>query len=209
MRRGIYGGTFDPVHFGHLLLAEQCCEQLGLDQVHFVPAGDPPHKDKLGLTDGKMRAEMLDFATAGAPHLVVDRRELKRNGPSYTVETLREFQTSYPDDDLFFLMGADSLAYLAAWREPQEILKLATVAAVGRPGGIPLDRDKVKQVWGDELADKIQVIEMPQVDLSATDIRRRVRTGKSIRFMVPASVEAYIADKKLYEGEFHERPLFE
>ncbi|QDT36415.1 nicotinate-nucleotide adenylyltransferase [Stratiformator vulcanicus] len=198
MKLGIYGGTFDPVHFGHLLLAEQCREQLELDEVRFVPAGDPPHKDRLGLSDGKARAEMLDFATAGNPDFVVDRRELKRVGPSYTIETLREIKAEQPDASLYFLMGADSLAYLAAWREPQEILKLATVAAVGRPGGISLDRDKVKQVWGDDLADRIHIINMPQIDLSATDIRRRVRDGRSIRYMVPASVEAYIGDRELF-----------
>ena len=99
MKLGLYGGTFDPVHYGHLLLAERCREELGLDEVRFIPAGDPPHKDQAGISPGKARADMLDFATAGNPRFVVDRRELSRPGPSYTVDTLAEFRAEFPPVD--------------------------------------------------------------------------------------------------------------
>ncbi|MCA9059306.1 MAG: nicotinate-nicotinamide nucleotide adenylyltransferase, partial [Planctomycetaceae bacterium] len=108
MRIGIFGGTFDPVHYGHLLLAETCRQELALDHVRFVPAGVPPHKRDLQITDGHARADMLKLAIAGIPEFIVDRREIRRQGPSFTVETLSEFSVEYSGAELFFLMGADS-----------------------------------------------------------------------------------------------------
>jgi nicotinate-nucleotide adenylyltransferase len=134
MRLGIYGGTFDPVHYGHLLLAETCREQLKLDEVRFVPAATPPHKTALRITDGHARADMLRLALSGYPEFVVDRRELKRKGASFTVDTLSEFAAEFPDAELFFLAGADSLRDLLTWREPERITQLATLVACNRPG---------------------------------------------------------------------------
>jgi nicotinate-nucleotide adenylyltransferase len=198
VKLGLYGGTFDPVHYGHLLLAERCCEELGLDEVRFIPAGDPPHKDRPDLTPGKARAEMLEFATAGNSKLTVDRRELNRPGRSYTVETLAELHSELPDAELYFLMGADSLADLPQWREPQLIAQLAWIVAVNR-GRQPPDRVALLAALGDEIAKRVLFVAMPAVDLSATDLRDRAASGKSLRYTMPAAVEAYIKDKMLYQ----------
>lgn len=202
MKLGLYGGTFDPVHYGHLLLAERCREELGLDEVRFIPAGDPPHKDRVDLTPGKARAEMLDFATAGNPRFVVDRRELSRPGRSYTVDTLAEFRAEFPDAELHFLMGADSLADLPLWREPARIAELARVVAVNR-GRRPPDRAALAAALGPAVASRVLFVDMPAVDLSATAMRGHVRDGRSIRYMTPPAVEAYIRDQHLYprDGE--------
>ena len=199
MKLGLYGGTFDPVHFGHLLLAERCREELGLDEVRFIPTGDPPHKDQAGLSSGKARAEMLEFATAGNPQLVVDRRELGRPGRSYTVDTLAEVRAEFPEAELFFLMGADSLADLPGWREPGRIAELAWVVAVNR-GRRPPDRAALVAGLGERVAARVLFVEMPAVDLSATDLRARAAAGKSLRYTTPPAVEAYIRDQALYRS---------
>jgi nicotinate-nucleotide adenylyltransferase len=200
MKLGLFGGTFDPVHLGHLLLAERCREELELDEVRFIPAGDPPHKTDRALTPGDARAEMLEFATAGNPQLVVDRRELKRSGRSYTVETLADFRREFPDADLFFLMGADSLADLPQWREPERIAELATIVAVNR-GDRPLpDATTLAVTLGEAIASRVVFVNIPGIDLSSSELRVRVAAGKSLRYAVPSSVDAYIRDKKLYLG---------
>jgi nicotinate-nucleotide adenylyltransferase len=132
MRIGILGGTFDPVHYGHLIAAETCRERLKLDQVRLIPAASPPHKPGIKIADGHARADMLSLAVSGYPEFVVDRRELKRSGPSFTVDTLRELTVEFPGQDLYFLMGADSLRDLLTWREPEEIARLATIVACNR-----------------------------------------------------------------------------
>jgi nicotinate-nucleotide adenylyltransferase len=198
MRIGIYGGTFDPVHFGHLLLAEQCREQCRLDQVWFMPAGAPPHKQEWAITPGATRAEMLEFAVAGSPSFVVQRLEIKRSGPSYTVETLRELRLQHPEDELFFLIGADSLHDLPTWREPREIAALATLVVVNRGQAPPPPLEPLIPRLGEEAVRRIQIVEMPGVEFSSRDIRQRVREGRSIRFMTPRSVEQYLAEHQLY-----------
>lgn len=198
MRLGIFGGTFDPVHWGHLVMAEQCREQCGLDQVWFLPAGLPPHKTGSAISSGKQRAEMLEFAIAGQPEFLVNRMELSREGKTYTVDTLTELHNERPNDELFFLIGGDSLNDLPLWREPGRIVELATVVAVNR-GDRPLpDGTQLIEHLGPAVASRIKLVTMPGMDLSSTDIRQRVREGKSIRFMVPRAVEAYIAEHKLY-----------
>ncbi|MEM1060994.1 MAG: nicotinate-nucleotide adenylyltransferase [Planctomycetota bacterium] len=199
MRIGIFGGTFDPVHYGHLLLAERCRELLSLDEVRLVPAGDPYHKDRDDVTPAKARAEMLEFATAGNPRFVVDRREIKRSGPSYTIDTLRELRSERPDDELYLLMGADSLADLPNWREPEEILELAVVVAVTRPGEEISQPDELAELWGGRSADRIRVVGLPLIELSSSDLRQRVCSGRSVRYMTPAAVTAYIEAQGLYE----------
>jgi nicotinate-nucleotide adenylyltransferase len=203
MRLGLLGGTFDPVHFGHLLLAEQCREQCGLDAVWFLPAGSPPHKRR-DVTPGRQRLEMLQLAIAGHEAFAVSDRELKREGTSYTVDTLTELHAEQPDAELFFLIGADSLHDLPTWREPKRILELATIVAVNRG-----DRLNVAEAAsfctdagsvGHEATSRIQFATMPGCDLSATDIRDRVAAGKSIRYMTPRAVEVYIQQHGLYRS---------
>jgi nicotinate-nucleotide adenylyltransferase len=213
MRLGIYGGTFDPIHMGHLLLAETCREVLRLDEVRFLPAWrnplkapapDAPH----ATTPGKLRAEMVSFAIAGHDRFKVDPRELKRDLPSYTVETLRTYASELPEAELHFLMGADAWRDFAEWREPLEILRLAHVVVVNRPGDVldiegPLSRIALaaganSPAFVAQWRPRVLTATMPQISIAASDIRERVRQGRSIRFQVPRAVECLIEQHRLY-----------
>ncbi|MFH1301428.1 MAG: nicotinate-nucleotide adenylyltransferase [Planctomycetota bacterium] len=198
MRIGIFGGTFDPVHNAHLLLAEQCREQCELDEVWFIPAGSPPHKGSIGISAGKERREMLDFAIAGHPAFVIKDLELHREGPSYTVETLRQLKTTHPDDEFFLIVGADSVRDLHTWREPEAILEMATLIGVNRPNISLPDLSELTQKFGENILSKILWVTMPGIDISSTDIRKRIREKKSVRFMTPRAVEVYIHNNRLY-----------
>ena len=198
MRLGIFGGTFDPVHYGHLLLAETCREQLKLDQVRSVPAATPPHKLDHQISDGHARADMLSLAVSGYPEFVIDRRELKRKGPSFTVDTLTEYAAEFPGADLFFLVGADSLRDLLAWRDPERISKLATVVACNRPGLAALQDEQVVKWVGPEIAARVMTVQMPGTDISASALRERIHSGRSLRFLTPRSVEAFVIEHGLY-----------
>lgn len=199
MRLGIYGGTFDPVHYAHLLLAEQCREQLALDQVWFLPAAAPPHKSGVNISPAKDRLEMLRLATAGHGAFAVHDREIRRGGTSYTVDTLAELVEEDPRRELFLLMGADSFADLPTWREPERILQLATIAAVNRGRGAP-DLGPVVARLGAAARNRIRVLEMPPVGISASDLRARVGAGKSIRYLIPRAAEQYITEHGLYRA---------
>jgi nicotinate-nucleotide adenylyltransferase len=200
MRLGVFGGTFDPVHFGHLLLAESCREQCRLDRVWFVPAGQPPHKTNHTLTPGDKRIEMLKLAIGGHEAFEICRLEIDRPGPSYTVETLAAIHEQQPDAQLFFLMGSDSLADLPTWREPARICELAELVVVRRPGSPEPDWSRVDGLAPAERIQRFRrnTVEMPLVDIRSRDIRRRVSQGRSIRFMTPRAVEVYIETQGLY-----------
>jgi len=200
MRLGIFGGTFDPVHYGHLLLAETCREQLKLDEVRFVPAATPPHKLHHKISDGEARADMLSLAVSGYPEFVVDRRELKRKGTSYTVDTLAEFAGEFPGAELYFLAGADSLRDFLSWREPERIISLATLVACNRPGLPQLQVEQVAEWVGPEINDRILTLQMPGTDISGSEIRDRVHDGRSLRFLTPRAVEAFVIEHGLYHG---------
>jgi nicotinate-nucleotide adenylyltransferase len=193
MKIGIFGGAFDPVHNGHLLLAEQCREQCELDEVWFVPTRVPPHKPDT-LSPGRLRVEMLELATAGIPEFLVKRIELDRDEVSWTVDTLRGIRETNPDDELFLLIGADSLNDLRTWREPEAIADLATIVAVNRGGIVESKTDAVDA----SIRDRVRHVTMTGVALSATEIRDRVRTGHSIRFLVPRAVEQLVRERNLY-----------
>lgn len=198
MRIGMYGGTFDPVHLGHLILAETCREQVRLDRIIFIPAGLPPHKQGREFTPGNARAEMLEFAIAGHAEFSVDRSEIKRSGPSYTVETLRSLRQDHPDDELFLLMGADSLAEFPLWKEPREIATLASLIVVNRGSQAPPDLAGLIPHLGEAAVARIELVTMPGIDISASDIRRRAQQGRSLRYLVPRAVERYILEQHLY-----------
>ena len=198
MKLGIFGGTFDPVHLGHVMLAERCREQCELDEVWFVPAASPPHKDDETITPAHKRAEMLEFAVTGCPHLAVSRIEFERKGPSYTVDTLQQLHDEGVDRELFLLIGADSLHDLGSWREPERIASLATIVAVNR-GREPLpNRDAMTASLGESIASRIVHVDIPPVDISATELRARVSADKTIRFLTPRAIEAYIRENELY-----------
>jgi nicotinate-nucleotide adenylyltransferase len=203
MRVGIFGGSFNPVHYGHLLLAECCREACRLDEVWLVPAAIPPHKQGWELAPAKARLEMLELALAGNEQLRPSSVELDRGGVSYTVETLAQIHAQQPDDELFLLMGADSLGDLATWREPQRICELALPIVVRRAGSPPPELDLLAAFVGlDRLAEVARwQVEMPIIELSSTDLRTRAATGKSLRYRTPRAVEKYIETHGLYRGD--------
>lgn len=197
MRLGLFGGTFDPIHLGHLILAEQCREALGLDRVWFVVTAMPPHKSG-GRTAVSHRLEMARIAVAGHPAFEVSEIEAKRPGPHYSVETLTELHRERPGDDLYFLIGSDSLVDLPCWREPDGIARLATIVVVNRPG---IDRNRTDSPDLPDLGPgtrPLQAVTVPPIGISSTDLRRRLAEGHSVRFMVPRGVEAYIEAHELY-----------
>jgi nicotinate-nucleotide adenylyltransferase len=199
-RLGVFGGTFDPIHLAHLIVAEHAREQLQLDRVLFVPAAEPPHKGSTEITAPRHRLEMVRLAIAGNRNFFECELELRRAGPSYTVDTLSELHRQFPDAELFLLLGADSLMDLGSWREPQRILQLAQIAVAARPDCWPIPWEKL-DCWLPEdrrAAIRRSVIEIPLLGISSSEIRQRRRLGQSIRYLVPAAVEAYIDAHKLY-----------
>ena len=200
MRMGILGGTFDPIHYGHLLAAEACRESLQLNQVRFMPAAASPHKPDRRAADGHARADMIQLAIAGCPEFVVDRRELRRPAPSWTIDTLQSLRNEFPAAELFLLLGADSLRDFLTWKDPLEISRLATLAVCNRPGN-PTPTPAQTATWvGTEIAARVVHIAIPGIDLSATDLRQRSRQGQSLRFRTPRAVEAFLTEHKLYQN---------
>jgi nicotinate-nucleotide adenylyltransferase len=195
MRLGIFGGTFDPIHLGHLILAEQCRESCVLDQVWFVVAGAPPHKPG-ERTAVAHRLEMVRIAVAGHPAFVVSDIEAVGPGAHYSVETLAAIRADHPGDELLFLIGADSLADLPGWREPERIAQLATIVVVNRPG---IDRVNLANPpnFGPG-ARPIMSVMIPPIGIASSDLRRRLAEGRTIRYLVPRGVEAYIEAHGLY-----------
>lgn len=193
MRLGLYGGTFDPIHLGHLILAEACREACALDRIWFVVAGAPPHKPG-GRTDVNHRIEMVRLAIAGNPAFEVSEIETRRPGPHYSVETLETIALEQPGDDLFFLIGADSLVDLPTWRSPERILELASLIVANRPGFEPAWFEPPRH------ARPIRSVTIPPIGIASNDIRRRRLEGRSIRYQVPRAVEAYMDAHGLYRS---------
>jgi nicotinate-nucleotide adenylyltransferase len=203
MRVGVFGGTFDPVHFGHLILAEQCREQGHLDEVWFVPAARPPHKLARTLTRFDQRAEMLALAVAGNPAFRVEELEKDRPGPSYTVDTLAELHRSHPDHEFFLLVGSDTLADMPHWRDPVRVLQLAGLMVMARPNNplVPAEELRARLDLPKEMPLVCEVAEVPLIDISSRDLRGRAAAGRSLRYFLPRAVESYIHDKRLYRTE--------
>ena len=200
MRLGIFGGTFDPVHFGHLLLAELCREQRELDQVWLLPAAVPPHKQGRQLADAEHRVEMLKLAVAGHAAMQVSLLEVEQGGVCYSVDTLSTIHAADSSAELFFLIGGDSLDDLPNWRNPGGICRLATPVVVARPDQSNLDFGGLEAFVTPERLDEIRAarVTMPSLELSSTEIRRRVAAGQSIRYQTPRAVEKYIEAQGLY-----------
>ena len=200
MRIGIFGGTFDPVHLGHLIIAEQAREQARLDRVWFVPSARPPHKMEKPISPFDRRAEMLQLAIAGQTNFHVETMEKERPGPSFTADTLADLRAHHPDDEFFLIVGADCLPDFAGWKEPLRILELATLLAAGRPGWTVWTASQLATSMGLPDADKVrlQAIQIPLIEISSRDLRRRAAAGRSLLYMVPRAVEVYIREKRLY-----------
>jgi nicotinate-nucleotide adenylyltransferase len=200
MRLGVFGGTFDPVHTGHLILAEQCREQARLDRVLFVPAARPPHKQETPLTPFRQRVEMLELAVAGQPAFRIDELESDRPGPSFTVHTLEELHRGHGEDEYFLLLGSDTLHDLKHWYQPERIAELAGFLVVLRPDWPAFSEEELAASLNvrDRAAIRFHLVQTPLIDISSRDIRRRVAEGRSIRYLLPRGVEAYVHDKHLY-----------
>jgi nicotinate-nucleotide adenylyltransferase len=194
MRRvGLFGGTFDPPHLGHLALAEWAREQLALDRIVFMPAGTPPHKLGRVRSTTERRLAMTRLAVRGNPAFTVSTLEARRAGPSFTVDTLRALRARHRGARLYLLMGADSLAEFATWHEPDAILELATIAVAERPRAARVTRGKRFRAGAG-----IVRLDNPGIEVSSSAIRARASAGKSVRYLVPDSVAAYIVRHRLY-----------
>jgi len=204
MRIGVFGGSFDPVHVGHLILAECCREQAGLDRVLFVPAATQPHKQHRRLAAPEHRLEMLRLATGGHPAFAVSTVELDRGGVSYTVDTLAALRDAHPGAELCLLLGPDALAGLPTWREPRRIADLATLVAVEREtlDDLPAATAALRDLLGPERVAGIldRRVRMPAIGIRASDLRAAIGAGASIRYRTPRAVEAFIAAHRLYRS---------
>jgi len=192
---GIMGGTFDPIHYGHLVIAEAARYQLGLERVIFVPAARPPHKRRAG-GDGEQRAHLTELAIGGNPYFQLSRIELERQGYSYSVDTVKAFQEQYgPGAALWFITGADMILSIRTWMRAEELRQLCRFAAAPRPG---FDLAKLEQL-PPEWRERIRILDAPLLEISGSEIRRRVAAGEPIRYLVPENVENYILRQGLYE----------
>ena len=200
MRVGIFGGTFDPIHIGHLFAAEEARTRLGLERVIFVPASLPPHKLHLNVTSTEHRLNMVQLAIADNPYFVLSRVDVDRFGPSYTVDTIELLRDEYgPETELYFIMGSDSLAEILTWHKPDRLIRLCRIVALTRPGG-RTDLEELNRLLPGAIA-RVQLLEMPLLEISSTDLQRRVRMGMSTRYLVPSAVEEYIRQHGLYRDE--------
>ena len=198
MRVGVFGGTFDPVHTGHLAAAEEARLAEGLDRVLFVPAARPPHKPGLVSAPAWARLEMVRLAVVGNPCFQVSAMELEREGPSYTVDTLRALRGERPGDELFYLLGADSLPEIGTWREPEALCELVTFIVMSRPGW---PRAALEDWLGRQppaLRPRTALVETRGMDISSRDLRRRLQAGQPGRYLLPEAVRAYIHAEGLY-----------
>jgi nicotinate-nucleotide adenylyltransferase len=200
MRIGVFGGTFDPVHWGHLILAEQCREQARLDEVWFVPAGHHPFKLDQQGAPFEQRVAMLRLAITHEDRFKVDEIERDLPAPNFTVSTLSALAQRHPGNEWFFLLGGDALEEFSTWHEPARIAEQATLVAMARPGHPIVSANELRQRLSLSPTARLDllVVDVPLIDLSSRDIRRRVGDKHSIRFMLPQAVEEFIARKQLY-----------
>jgi len=187
MKLGILGGTFNPVHIGHLILAEEAWEKLGLDKIIFIPANLPPHKDNVDIANPKARLKMLKLAIKGNKHFAVSDIEMKRPGRSYTIDTIRVLKQQYTQDELYFIIGSDLLKYLDEWRDLGTIMSIVKFIAATRPG-YPLEN----------IPAYIKTLSIRAVDISGFSVRQCVKKNKSFRYLVPEAVFKYIKKNKIY-----------
>ena len=196
-RVGIFGGTFDPIHMGHLIVAETIMDEFHLDKVVFIPAAVPPHKLDRQISPAKHRYMMTMLATCSNPRFQVSDMEMHRQGPSYSRDTLAQLLEEHGrDTEFYFIVGADSVENLHTWNRIDELLTMCHFIGASRPGCMP-DMEKIAQRFG-PLAEKIHCLETPELEISSTEIRHRVGQKRTIRYIVPETVEQYIYKEKLY-----------
>lgn len=198
-RVGIMGGTFDPIHIGHLVIAEAAREQLALSEVIFIPAAQPPHKAGREVAPAGHRLHLVQLATESNPFFRVLDVEMKREGPSYSYDTLRALvETHGESTDFYFIVGGDEMNTILTWHRISELFALCRFAAARRQG-VPLSLLEVRERLGEEVLARIHPVQAPELEISSTDIRRRLCEGRSIRYLVPEKVEAYICKEGLYQ----------
>lgn len=197
---GISGGTFNPIHIGHLIIAETVRDKFGLDKVLFIPSGMPPHKNLESVVCAEKRFDMVQRAVAGNPHFEASRVEVDREGYTFTVDTLKKLREIYgKDTGLYYIIGADVLNDLLTWRSYEEVFKICEFIAVLRPGNDEKAFYKQMEYLRDAYGVKIHFIDAPLIDVSSTEIRERIKEGRSIKYLVPESVEEYIESNGLYK----------
>jgi len=197
LRIGVFGGTFDPIHLGHLMLAEEARSRLALAQIYFVPVGTPPHKQHRTVTPAEHRVRMVELATAACDAFLVSRIDVDRAGPHYSSDMIALLRaTVEPTAELFFLVGMDSLEDLHTWHQPEQLLAHCRLVALSRPGSAP-DWPGLEAKFPN-IRERVSLLDMPEMEISSTALRDRVRTGQTIRYQVPRAVEAYIRKNKLY-----------
>lgn len=185
-RVGLLGGTFNPPHMGHLIIAEQVGRQLDLDKVYFMPDAEPPHVDLKPFIPAAHRQKMVELAIEGNPLFDLETIEIKRGGKSYTIDTMTQLKAEHPEIDYYFIIGADMVAYLPKWERIEELVRLVNFVGVARPG------------YPKESPYPIIWVDMPTVDLSSTQLRKMVKEGRSLRYLVPDAVARYIEEEGLY-----------
>jgi nicotinate-nucleotide adenylyltransferase len=193
------GGTFDPIHFGHLVAAEMARTEFDLAKVLFIPSGNPPHKDLSKVSPAALRYEMVKRSIADNDCFLISDLELERHGPSYTVDTLRFLHKTMACDDLFFITGTDALREVFNWHYPKELFKLTQFIGVIRPGFDAKSFIEMSLGNHPEIEGRIHLLEVPALGISSTDIRQRVAAGKSIRYLLPECVRLFIIDNNLYK----------
>lgn len=192
------GGTFDPIHYGHLLMAEEARQAFSLDYVVFVPNGLPAHKKAYHVTDPEHRYNMTALAIESNPCFSISRIEIERSGPSYSIDTIRHFRQIYPDlDELYFITGADAIMQILTWHDYPNLVKQCKFIAVTRPGFM---LDQLKHITDAEFLKKVSFLSIPLLEISSTDIRNRMAIGKSVKYLTPDSVIAYIKEESLFKN---------
>lgn len=187
-RVGIIGGTFNPPHLGHLLMADQVYHQLGLDGIYFMPSHTPPHRHKKSLMPPTYRREMVQLAIQDHAHFFLETREIERGGKSYTIDTMRELISEHPETDYYFIIGGDMVAYLPQWAEIDALVQMVQFVGVGRPHYEK--HSAYPMIW----------VDSPEIDISSTLLRQKIASGCSVRYLLPDRVLTYISEKGLYSS---------
>lgn len=208
MLLGIFGGTFNPIHFGHLRAAEEVRDKLGIDKVIFMPSGNPPLKGS-GLIEAFHRYDMTRLATSSNVNFAVSDLEILKTEKSYTVETFERLLDIYPGDELFFILGLDAFLDMPNWWQPERLSGMVDFVVVTRPGSDPMDickspyvrREEVAGIWSLDSGKKVVTVNITPMDISSTNIRKSVKEGKSIKYLLPETVEQYIYSHKLYSSD--------
>jgi nicotinate-nucleotide adenylyltransferase len=200
-RLGIAGGTFDPIHIGHLIIAEIARQEFNLDKILFIPTGTPPHKMGYGVTPSYQRYEMTKAAIMDNPYFEISALEVEREGITYSIDTLKELKKIYSDKtEFFFIIGGDTLLEVRTWKDAEKVVKGCSLLVYSRPGCDKSREEAEAELLRRNMGASVYFIHGPMLDVSSTDIRQRVMTGKTIRYMVPPMVEEYIYSNSLYRS---------